>query len=340
MRTLEYRGNATIGIGEKPIPEPNKDQVRIRIAYAGICGTDMHISDGQHPRAKAGLTMGHEFSGIIDKAGSDTTFTPGEHVIVEPLISCGTCYSCRAGFPHVCANLGLYGIDQDGGFADYCVVPAQSVYRLPDSIPLVHGALVEPLAVGVHAVRLSRTKVMDTVLVIGGGPIGFFVATAARQAGAEVYIAEINPFRRRIIEEMGFSLFDLPSDGDMTRRDEVTDGKGFDVVFDAAGGEPTLRSAVDLARVRGEVVIVAVPPQDRVISYTPIAFKEISFVGVRVYEYYDFKRAIQLLEGLTIELSKLYRVFPLRQYQEAFEAAKQGDGVMRVLFSLGEGAAV
>lgn len=145
--------------------------------------------------------MGHEFSGVIDKAGSDTTFTAGEHVIVEPLISCGTCYSCRAGFPHVCANLGLYGIDQDGGFADYCVVPAQSVYHLSDSVPLVHGALVEPLAVGVHAVRLSRTKVMDTVLVIGGGPIGFLSP-----------LRHVKPERRCTSQRL------IPFDGGLSKR--------------------------------------------------------------------------------------------------------------------------
>lgn len=334
MKTLEYCGNGRVALGIKEIPEPAEDQVRIKIAFAGICGTDIHIAAGQHPRAAVGLTMGHEFSGVIDKAGINSGFSEGDRVIVEPLISCGKCYSCKAGFPHVCAKLGLYGIDQDGGFAEYTVVPADRVYILPDNISLQDGALIEPLAVGVHAVRRSKVKSMDTVLVIGGGPIGVFVSLAARQAGASVYIAEINAFRRKIIEEMGFPLFTLPQDGDLKETFKLTDGKGFDIVFDAAGGPITLKSALENCRVRGEVVMVAIPPQDRPISYVPVTFKEISITGIRVYEYNDFKRAIHLLNVLDIDLSKIYKTFELEEYQEAFASAKKGDDVMRVIFEI------
>ena len=178
------------------------------------------------------------------------------------------------------------------------------------------------------AVRLSQVKSLDTVLVIGGGPIGVFVAIAAQQAGAEVYISELNPSRKALLEELGFKLYD----GSAQMRDAVTDGKGFDVVYDAAGGNGTMKIAIDQVRVRGQVVIVAIPPKDQLVSYVPITFKEVFLVGVRVYEYYDFKRAIKLFEQLDINLSRLYQVFPMESYQEAFESAKQGDDVMRVLF--------
>ncbi len=337
MKTLEYSGNCSIHLGEKPVPEPASDQVRIKVSYAGICGTDMHIADGQHPRAKGGLVMGHEFSGTIDKAGVDTDFSVGERVVVEPLISCGSCYSCRSGYPHVCQNLGLYGIDADGAFAEYVVIASDKVYRLPDSIQMVHGALVEPMAVGVHAIRLSNLKSLDTVLVIGGGPIGLFVAIAAKQAGADVFISEINPFRNTLLKRLGFKTFDTNSEPSV--RDEITDGKGFDVVFDAAGGPETLKIANVNVRVKGQVVMVAIPTQDRAVSYVPISFKEISLIGVRVYEYYDFHRAIHMLENLDMDLSLLYQVYPLESYEEAFASAKGGDDVMRVLFDL-EGADV
>ena len=330
MRTIEYSGKGSIYIGNKPIPEPSENQIRIKVAYAGICGTDMHISDGEHPRAAAGLTMGHEFSGIVDKAGRNSKFNKGDRVVVEPLISCGTCYSCRSGVPHVCERLGLYGIDQDGAFAEFAVVDTNKVYKIPDSLSLIDGALVEPLAVGVHAVRLSHVKALDTVLIIGGGPIGVFVAIAAKKAGADVFISEINPYRKEKILKLGFKLYDSQSG----KREEITDGKGFDVVFDAAGGPETLKLALNEVRVRGQVVIVAIPTQDRTVSYVPITFKEVFLVGVRVYEYYDFKRAINLIEHLDMDLSELYHLYQLEDYEKAFADAKKGNDAMRVLFKL------
>ena len=131
MKTLQYLGNATIGLKEKAVPEVGNNEVLIKVAYAGICGTDIHIADGHHPRAQAGLTMGHEFSGVVEKSGAESKFSAGDRVIVEPLISCGVCASCRAGYPHVCQNLGLYGIDQDGGFGEYVRIPDDRVFLLP-----------------------------------------------------------------------------------------------------------------------------------------------------------------------------------------------------------------
>lgn len=334
MKTLQYLGNASIGLGEKPIPETGPDEVLIKVAYAGICGTDMHIADGFHPRAKAGLTMGHEFSGTVEKAGEKTSFSKGDRVIVEPLISCGVCASCRAGYPHVCQKLGLYGIDRDGGFGEYVKIPAHRVIHLPDGISMVQGALIEPLAVGVHAVRMSFLKSMDTVLIIGGGPIGFFTALAARAAGARVFVAEINKFRRETISSFGFELFDLPKAGDLDPVYAVTDGKGFDIVFDAAGGAGVLQAALEVVKVRGQVVMVAIPPEKREISYVPISFKEVSLVGIRVYEYYDFQRAVRLFLDADIDFSRIYSIFKLDDYKEAFAAAAKGDKDMRVIFQV------
>ena len=183
---------------------------------------------------------------------------------------------------------------------------------------------------------MSNLKSLDTVLVIGGGPIGLFVAIAARAAGAKVLVAEINKHRKEIITSLGFELFDLPGAGEMDRVYDVTDGKGFDIIFDAAGGSGTLHAALECIKVRGQVVLVAVPPQKREISYVPVSFKEVSLVGIRVYEYYDFQRAVNLFQAGGIDLSLLYSVYSLDDYKEAFEAAAQGDSVMRALFRLQE----
>lgn len=332
MKTIQYLGNDKIGLCEKPIPQIKDDEILIKVAFSGICGTDLHIAEGKHPRAKAGLTMGHEFSGIVAEVGSKGNFSIGDHVVVEPLISCGVCYSCRSGYPHVCQKLGLYGIDEDGGFGEYVAIPAEKVISLPKEISLEYGALVEPLAVGVHAVRMSKLKSMDKVLVIGGGPIGFFVALAARQAGADVYVSEINEFRQQSIESFGFSSFNPNKTTQKEMIDFITNGRGFDIVFDAAGGATTLKSAVECVRVRGQVVMVAIPPMDCPISYVPISFKEVALVGIRVYEYFDFQRAIAFLQKSKIDLTSIYSIFEVEDFKKGFASAKDGSSVMRVLF--------
>jgi 2-desacetyl-2-hydroxyethyl bacteriochlorophyllide A dehydrogenase len=335
MKTLQYLGGTKIGIGEKPIPQIDADEVLIKVAYCGICGTDQHIAKGMHPRAKAGLTMGHEFSGIIEKVGSKTNFQPGDRVVVEPLISCGTCYACKSGAPHVCQQLGLYGIDQDGGFAEYVKVKADRTFEISQSISLKEAALIEPMAVGIHAVRRSGVQVQDNVLVIGGGPIGFFVSLAAREAGAHVYISEINPNRKKLLKSFGFKLFDADLKTASDKACSLNDGKGFDVVFDVAGAKSTMLVAEQAVRVRGRIVIVAVAHSDMPFSYCDATFKEISFTGTRVYEFYDFKRTIDMFSSLQMDLSPIYSVFSLDEYQEAFDKAAEGDTVMRSLIRLG-----
>jgi 2-desacetyl-2-hydroxyethyl bacteriochlorophyllide A dehydrogenase len=334
MKSLTYLGGTSVGITQKDVPAPARYEVRIKVAYAGICGTDLHIQAGKHPRASAGLTMGHEFSGVVDAIGEESAMKIGTRVVVEPLISCGKCYSCRAGFPHVCSSLGLYGIDKDGGFAEYVVIPEDRIFAVPDSIPLTAAALIEPLAVGVHAVRRSSVKSIDTVLVIGGGPIGLFTAIASKAAGVSVYIAEINPQRRLLLQTLEFELFETENDDIGRYVANLTDGKGFDVVFDAAGSRNTLKMAAEFVRVRGEVVLVAIPPEDRLISYVPFSFKEISLKGIRVYEYYDFKRAITLMKSLTYDFSMIYQLFSIESFKKAFDSARSGNDGMRVLFEI------
>ena len=197
MRAALWLGKEQVAVRVVPRPAVGPGQALIRVAYAGICGTDLMIYLGKHPRAKAPLIMSHEFCGVIAEADGEA-YPAGAPVTVNPLLTCGQCYPCRHGLSHVCERLGLLGIDADGGFAEYALAPLHTVRPLPPGLPLVEAALIEPLAVAVHAVRASDLKVGDTVAVLGAGPIGIMVAQVARLGGARrVLISERSPRQLR-----------------------------------------------------------------------------------------------------------------------------------------------
>ena len=293
---------------------------------------------GKHPRAKPPLIMGHEFSGEVAEIGFHSEdsvsagLAPGHPVVAEPLISCGTCFACRSGFAHVCQTLGLYGIDAPGAFAEYIKVPAEKVFPLPEAMDLKQAALIEPLSVAVHAVRLSRLKVGDSVCVLGAGPIGMLIALVARQAGAgKVLISEPTALRLQIAREYGLTTINSRQEDPLKRIEEATGGVGADVVFEAAGAAETVPLAPKLCRVRGQIVQVAMPKDPRNIDIVTFTFREQMMTGVRVYAAYDFQRAIALAEELDLSPMASDPV-PLERASEAFNVASRGSEVMRVIF--------
>ena len=340
MKALHFLGKNELEVRDVEVPKPEKDEVLIRVRYAGICGTDLSIVAGKHPRAKPPLIMGHEFSGQVAETGSSsedgrhTVLAPGQPVVVEPLISCGACVACRSGFPHVCQYLGLYGIDAPGAFAEYIKVPAEKVVPIANSMDLKLAALIEPLSVAVHAVRLSRVKVGDTVFVMGAGPIGMLIGLVARKAGAgEVLISETIPMRLKIAEQYGLQAVDSRNDDPLARIQEATAGAGADVVFEAAGAVETILLAPKACRVRGQIVQVAMPKDPRSMDVVTFTFREQAMTGVRVYAAFDFQKAASLANE--IDLSPLVSdPFDLDQSSEAFGKAAAGTDVMRVVFRI------
>lgn len=338
MEALIYKGKDAVACEEVAVPVIGKEEALIQVRYAGICGSDLSIVDGKHPRAKPGLIMGHEFSGTLTEIRSESRndLHVGDTVVAEPLISCGTCFACLSGSAYVCQSLGLYGIDQPGAFANYIKVPAQKVFKVPDTISPQLAAIVEPTAVAVHAVRLSSLKISDTVCVLGGGPIGLLIALVAKQAGAQrVMISEIQPFRIALAQGFGLEVIN-PTQEDMEQ--EVlhrTNGRGADIVFEAAGSEQTVAMAPKLCRVHGELMMVAMPKVLRPFDIIAFSFKEVVMKGVRVYAPFDFERAIHFIAESPYDLTKLLGGFyPLSQGVQAFEEARNAKEIMRVIFDI------
>jgi 2-desacetyl-2-hydroxyethyl bacteriochlorophyllide A dehydrogenase len=232
----------------------------------------------------------------------------------------------------------LYGIDQPGAFADYIKIPARSVFKIPENISSKLAVLVEPMAVAVHAVRLSSLKISDTVCVLGGGPIGLLAALVVQQAGARtILISEIQPFRITLAREFGIEVIN-PTQIDLQKAVfERTKGRGADIVFEAAGSEETVLIAPKLCRVQGEVMMIAMPKVPRSFDIVAYTFKEITMKGVRVYAPFDFERAIHLIAECPHDLMKLLGGFyPLSQGTQAFEEAKHAKESMRVIFAIKE----
>lgn len=322
MKAALWTGTERIEFKEIEQPMPRTGEALIRVAYGGICGTDLMIYLGKHPRAKAPLVMSHEFSGTVVRADGGA-FAEGTPVAINPLLMCGVCYACRNGIPHICSKLGLVGIDRDGGFAEYVSVPLHTVRPLPASLPLIQGALIEPLAVGVHAVRVSNLKVGDVTAVLGCGPIGVMVAQVARLAGARrVLVTERSPRRLTIARELGFEVIDTSTQDAVEAILAATDGVGVPVVFESAGVQPTIADAGRIVRPGGQILQVGMPKTPPVVDITQLMFREISMTPIRVYREEDFNQAIAIAGTGKIDLVKpVTHVLPLKDLGKAMELA-------------------
>lgn len=294
MKTVVYNGPKDVIFKNGIKPEITEGCVLIKTSYAGICGSDLSIFAGVHPRAKAPLVMGHEFSGTIEEG--HPTLKKGTRVTVNPLLRCGECYPCQTNQSHVCENLKLIGIDCDGGFGEYVNVPVENVVPLPDELPMWLGALIEPVAVAVHSARQGEYLPGDNAIVFGAGTIGLCVALTLRVYGAtNITIVEPNELRLEKAEELGFKTVN-PLNKDV--KEEVlkaTEGIGADYVFDCAGHPSVVSTLTDIVKVRGNIVIVAMYKQSPAVDMRQGMFKELSMKFVRVYTDKDFDIATQLL---------------------------------------------
>ncbi len=337
MKAITFQGKDAVAVVDKPAPEPSGNWVNIQVAFAGICGTDLSIASGKHPRAKPPLVMGHEFVGQVvqlpEQPRSDLNI--GDWVTVFPLLSCGECYICQMGMPHVCKNLGLLGIDADGAFAEYVLVPEDSVLKVPERLTGAEGALIEPLSVCVHSARMSRLQIGDSVVVTGAGPIGLLMAMVARAAGAErVVVTEVAPARIAGAREMGFTVLDASAPDLVSKVLEATDGRGGDIVFEATGHPSVAPYLMDLVRIRGQIVQVGIFKEPVPLDMRTLNFNEVDVIGARVYTKEDFRMTISLAGAERFDLGPLVStVLPLDQGVEGFTAAKNATS-LKVLFEV------
>lgn len=331
MNAVIWTGTEQVELKQVPVPETSPDELLIKVAYNGICGTDLSIYKGTHPRAQFGLIPGHEIVGTSASA-DDPRY--GQTVVVEPLIECGQCSPCQSGYGYVCDQLGLYGIDQPGAMAEYVAIPKDRVLYVPETVSLRDAALIEPLAVAVHAVRLSGMKGGENVAIFGAGPIGILTALTAQAKGARnITIVEVNPWRSAEAQKMGFTVV-ADTEAMIASIRAANAGELADIVFDAAGHPAVSPRLTDVVKVRGSIVIVGVYKAPAPVNLQAVCFKELELFGVRVYSRADFEEAIELLSSGKINLSQFtVAEFGLDQAKDAFDAAAAGDGHFKVLLT-------
>ncbi len=336
MLAANYVGDRTMTVEEREPAAVGPGEVRIAVAYVGICGTDLHVFHGDMDgRVTKPATIGHEMSGTIVELGAGVQgWSIGDPVTVMPLAWDGTCPACRAGNEHICQHLNFIGIDSPGALQQYWNVPASTLVRLPSSVSLRDAALVEPVAVAVHDVRRSELGAGDKAVVIGAGPIGVLIAIVAAAAGADVVIAEIDPARRATAAEIGLATLDPSSVDQAAWVQEWTGGAGADVVFEVSGSAAAVQGATDLVKVRGTLVVVAIHPQPRPMDLHRVFWRELRILGARVYQRRDFERAAELVAEGTIPTGKLVTsTVSLAEIQSAFEVLEAGRA-MKLLVEL------
>jgi (R,R)-butanediol dehydrogenase / meso-butanediol dehydrogenase / diacetyl reductase len=334
MRAAAYVGDDTIRVQEREPLEPAPGQVRLDVAYVGICGTDLHIKHGaMDARVTLPAVIGHEMSGTVAAVGEDVTeWTQGDRVTVMPLRWCGDCAACRAGHRHVCQRLVFVGIDSPGALQQSWTVDQDLVVRLPERLPLDHAALAEPMAVAVHDVRRAGLAAGGRALVVGGGPIGLLIALVAASEGIGVVVSEPNAFRRAVAEQLGLRTIDPIAEDVTSAVDGWTDGAGVDVAFEVSGSGRGLATATHSLRVRGRLVVVAIHSQPVPVDLFRVFWRELELSGARVYERADFERAVELLAAGAIPAAPLISaVVPLERTADAFAALEGGDDVVKVL---------
>ena len=334
MKAAYYHGDRKIELGDCRVQPPGPDEVRIDVAYCGVCGTDLHIYLGHmDQRITFPQVIGHEMSGTIAEVGSRVQdWQAGDPVVVRPLDSCGTCAACREGHAHICQNLNFLGIDTPGAFQGAWTVPAHTLHRLPAGLPLDRAALIEPIAVACHDVRMGQVQAGEEVVVIGGGPIGMLVALVARHAGGRVLVCEVNPFRRELAGALGLDVVDPQTTDLVALVEERSGGAGADVVFEVSGSAPGAELMTQLPRTRGRIVVVAIFAQPPQVDLFRFFWRELKLCGVRVYEPEDYDQAIQLVESAALPLDRLItHRQPLEDLQGVFRQMEEGADIMKVL---------
>ncbi|HLW69737.1 MAG TPA: alcohol dehydrogenase catalytic domain-containing protein [Candidatus Binataceae bacterium] len=323
MKAAVWNDKGSLDVVERPAPEPKPGWVRLRVAAAGICGTDLHFYRGSFPSPK-GLLPGHEIGGVVDRAGDGVELAAGLAVAAEPLVSCGVCYHCQSGDYNRCAKRMLIGVQGRGGCADFVTVPATCVYPLPDGVSPAAGALAEPLAVCVRGTRRGRIESGARVVIIGAGTIGLMSILTARAAGAStIFILARHPHQTAAARALG-------ADGVFDSIDAVRQQLGetpVDCVIETVGGRAaTLSDAVLLVRPGGVVSMLGVFEGPATIPALDFSTKEITLVGSNCYGRHgartDFAIALELLHNHASTLTALVtHRFPLDKINEAFSAA-------------------
>lgn len=324
---------------EIDIPEVGDDEVLIKIKKIGICGSDIHVYHGTHPFTSYPVTQGHEVSGEVVEVGKNVSkVKAGDRVTIEPQVRCGKCYPCRHGKYNLCEELKVMGFQTTGTASEYFKAPELNVTKLPDDMDYSKGAMIEPLAVAVHAISRSGDIRGKRVSVIGAGPIGNLVAQSAKAMGAErVMLSDVSDYRLSLGKKVGIDAVYNTRESDYNA--DLIDCFGpdkADIIYDCAGNDITMNSAIRSARKGSTIILVAVYAGMANVDLAVLNDHELDLNTTMMYRHEDYEKAIELVNEKKIDLESLMsNTFPFKEYQKAYEYIDQNrEKAMKVLIDL------
>ena len=334
MRAVIIDAPTNIRVGDVPEPTPRSDELLIRVEACAICGTDLHIIDGESPLARYPVVPGHEFAGEVVALGSDVAqnngnggmdITVGSRVAIDPNLYCGHCDFCRTGHENLCLYYSALGVTTNGGIAQYVAVPMRTAYMLPSSVSMREAALIEPASCAVHAMHSLNPRSGDTYLIVGAGTMGLLLLQLARHGGASrVVVVDVNTQRLESAEQLGATC--TYSDIQQALADEPL---GFNCVIDATGVPVVIENAFMAVKRGGKFMIFGVASHEARISLSPFRIynDEITIIGSMAV-LFSFQAALDLISSGVINTQALLTAaLPLQDFSIALEMVRQGRGI-------------
>src|SRR5690625_3436144 len=326
-------GFGNLEVQEKEVPHPGKDQVKIEVKYAGLCGSDIHTYEG-HYKVAVPVTLGHEFAGKVIEVGEGVTeFKPGDRVTSETTFYiCGECEYCKTQDYNLCDHRKGLGTQQDGGFAKYLIARKDSLHHIPKNVDYRSAAMTEPLACTHHAVSMVDIEEGDLVVVIGLGPIGLLTAQVVQNLGAKVVITGLSTDEVRLekAKELGIDyVVNIEETNINELVDSLTNGYGADVVFECSGSVIAANQGLDLLRKKGQYSQVGIFADPKIsFDMEKVIQKEIRVVGSRSQKPADWGPSLELMSNGSVDAKSLVtHEFDITQWDEAYEVIKNGEAI-------------
>lgn len=328
---------------DKPEPTVKADQVKIRVEYIGICGSDIHTFEGHYNVNAKGLTIGHEFAGVVEEIGADVTNVKvGDRVTSETTFEiCGECRYCKAGEYNLCSTRKGLGTQQDGAMAQYIVARAKSCHILPENVTTREASITEAAACAYHGVYKAEVKKGDIVLVLGPGPIGLLVAQVVMSRGGRVVMTGLTQDSGRLKiarEKFGVEFtVDVQKDDLEALVKELTDGYGADVCYDCSGAVPSMQTGMKLLRKKGQYVQVGLFAKEVVeVNFSHIIQKELSVCGSRSQNTHDWEPTLKLMSEKKIDADKMItHEVGIDEWDKAYKLLKSGEATKVVMHPIG-----
>lgn len=328
MKTVLIDKPFEIKVTDTAMPVPAEGEALLKVLYCGICGADVASYTGNQPFTTYPRIPGHEFSAqIVSIPDNDRGLKAGDVVTCNPYFNCGECYSCRRGFVNCCTDNQTMGVQRDGSFREYIVMPIERIYA-GKGLSAKELALVEPFTISYHALHRAKIKPGDKVLVVGAGPIGLFAVIAAKAQGAEVYSADI--LDGRLEKAVHFGADGTINSAKKDIKEEamrITNGNGFDVCVEACGSSVTFLSCIDCAAFAANIILIGNGKKETTFLHSILLKKELNVFGSRNSLPGDFAAVIDLIaSGKVNVLDMVSAVYPIATADEGFKALVNNDG--------------